>query len=489
MTVVLSKRDDVNLKTLKRVAFDGEKVRFSSSALKTMARANASFQRCVEEQQDTFIYGVTSGGGPDAKKRYTLAEARNRSGNRMPWQGLSFGGEFFPEYVSRGAIFTTLTMFVEGNTATHPDRAERVARMLDGKVPLLPEHGLVAAGELMPNFILFHGTRRGDVKKEGFMAGSGNGSQTSSAMAGITAILARRRLELAQKVIALSIEGFNAPLEAYDPALKELWGDVHEAQALDDLNRLLRNVPRKGRRFYQAPVSYRILPRVLGQAHRAVAGMEEVGTMSLRTIASNPTYVLPSKRYPNGRVFSTGGYHNPFAAPAMDEVAASWVDIACLLQRHIVKFHKGEVSLLPDRLLPEGTDYTTGYSTTYIEYVPNDFVESMRRLASPATTLASAEVAASEQDDVAIPTPIAFRTEREVAALFDMVCAVLAVVASQALHVTGRTVRPPLRDFVEGVRGLFPPVETSRPLGEECRRVADAFSAAVEKGNDFLPWN
>jgi histidine ammonia-lyase len=380
-------------------------------------------------------------------------------------------------------------MFVEGNTATHPDRAQRIAKMLDGPVPRLPEHGLVAAGELMPNFILFHGVRRGDPKKEGFSAGSGNGSQTSSAMAGIAALLSRRRLELTQKVIALSIEGFNAPLEAYDPALKELWGDPHEAQAIDDLNRLLKSVPRKGRRFYQAPVSYRILPRVLGQAHRAVAGLEEVATMSLRAIASNPTYVLPSKRYPNGRVFSTGGYHNPFSAAAIDEVAASWVDLASLMHRHIVKFHKGEVSLLPDRLLPPGADYTTGYSTTYMEYVPNDFVESMRRLATVPSCLSAAEIAASEQDDVAIPTPIAFNMERQVAELHDMVCAVLAVVASQALHVTKREARGPLRDFVKEIRAIFPPVETSRPLGEEAGELAKSFSSAIESGNQFLSWN
>jgi len=165
-------------------------------------------------------------------------------------------------------------------------------------------------------------------------------------------------------------------------------------------------------------------------------------------------------------------------------VAASWVDLASLMQRHLVKMHKGEVSQLPDRLLPPGTDYTTGYSTTYLEYVVNDFVEEMRRLAQP-TTLAAAEVSASEQDDVAIPTPLAFTMERRVAECFDNMMAVAAVVASQALHATDRPAQPPLRRFLACVREIVPPVTSSRKLGQECQRLADALHAAVETRQAF----
>jgi histidine ammonia-lyase len=95
-----------------------------------------------------------------------------------------------------------------------------------------------------------------------------------------------------------------------------------------------------------------------------------VASISLREVASNPMYLLPDDDDVLGKAISTGGYHNATAAAAIDAVAATWADIAALAHRHAVKLHKGEVSLVPDRLLPEGTDYTTGYSTTYLEYVP-----------------------------------------------------------------------------------------------------------------------
>src|SRR5207302_1753829 len=96
------------------------------------------------------------------------------------------------------------------------------------------------------------------------------------------------------------------------------------------------------------------LPRVLGQAYRAVAALEEVAAISLRAVSANPTYSLPDRRRPLGHTFSNAGYHNAICPPAMDNLAAAWVDLAQLPHRYASKLHKGESSLLPDRLHPPG---------------------------------------------------------------------------------------------------------------------------------------
>jgi len=478
VTVTIDDRGDVNLDTLDRVALQGESVCFSGRALERMAEAHELFQRYVEANQGTFIYGVTSGYGPAGKGHLSLEASRERRHRATPWLGLSFGGGLLPEYVSRGAVFSTMPMMVAGNTATHPERARAWAARLDGPLPQLPRRGLVAAGELMPNFVLGAYADADLLPGEGFSAGSGNGAQTSNAMAGLAAIFARRRLALAERLFALSVEAFNAPLDAYHPALKGLWGDRFEAQALDRLGELLDGATAV-RRGYQAPVSYRILPRVLGQARRAVATLEEVAAISLREVASNPLFILPGAGEPQGRALSSGGFHNATAAPAIDAVAAAWTDLAALAQRHIVKLHQGDVSLLPDRLLPAGTDYTTGYSTTYLEYVPNQALDEMRRRAQP-TLVSAGQIAASEQDDVAITAPIAFVAEREVAQRFDELLAVLGAVCSQALHVTARSPAPGLEPVLDFIRAKFPPVAERRPLGSDCERLSQAISRAIE---------
>src|SRR5436305_1614795 len=255
-----------------------------------------------------------------------------KRGAMSPWLKLSFGGGYLPEYVSRATVFAMLPMMVAGTTSTHPEHACAVAAMLDGELPRLPARGLMAAGELMPNFIL----RGANLYYNGFSVGSGNGSQMSNAMSGLVAIFARRWLALAERMFALSVEAFRAPLDAYHPALKELLGDRFEAQAIDALGELLAGAD-SDRRPFQAPLSYRILPRVLGQARRAISTLEEVATISLREVASNPTFILAGSEEPEGRAVSTGGYHNATAAPAIDAVTGTWADLAAIAQRHIVK--------------------------------------------------------------------------------------------------------------------------------------------------------
>ena len=53
------------------------------------------------------------------------------------------------------------------------------------------------------------------------------------------------------------------------------------------------------------------------------------------------------------------------------------------------------------------------------------------------------------------------------------------MLASQALHVTGRPAPPPLRDFVEELRAVVPPVGADRVLGPELGRLARSFTAGV----------
>jgi histidine ammonia-lyase len=61
----------------------------------------------------------------------------------------------------------------------------------------------------------------------------------------------------------------------------------------------------------------------------------------------------------------------------------------------------------------------------------------------------------------------------------DASLAMLAVVASQALHVTDRPVPPALREFAELVRSHVPPLIEDRILGPELSRLAEAITAEV----------
>ena len=78
---------------------------------------------------------------------------------------------------------------------------------------------------------------------------------------------------------------------AYDEVLESLWGDAQETEALRAIRAHLDGAETADRLGHQAPVSFRIVPRLLGQARRAVDEVERAATVALRSVTQNPVYV------------------------------------------------------------------------------------------------------------------------------------------------------------------------------------------------------
>ena len=486
MTVVLQSRDDSTLANYRRVARGGEGVEIGPRAIQAMADARSSFMALLDSDRGAFIYGTTSGSGEQAMQAIAPDEQRRRAADwaRRGHHGTSFGGGYLPESAVRGIVFARLTNYIEGNAKARPLVAERIAEMLERPLAKVPLAGQVGPGEIVP---LAHvmSTLVVEDLEEGEPMAVVNGSPCSAALAAETAIEARARLELAEQVFALSIEAFKAPLEPYDLALKALWRDPYEGKALDALAVLLADAPRVGRRAFQAPVSYRILPRVLGQAHRAVATLEEVAEIALASVTDNPVYVLPDAEHPHGRAFSTGGYHNASAYPAIDGVSATWADLSGLAERHTMKLHDESVSLLPHHLSATGTGWG---GTAFLTFVQTGFGEEARHEAARTFLPPSESGGFKGQNDVASPTFFAYAKQSRVAWSFDACLASLAVASSQALSVTDRKPPAALQGLLEAVREQVPPVDgvSVRELGLEMSALTDAFGRVASKGVSSL---
>ena len=226
------------------------------------------------------------------------------------------------------------------------------------------------------------------------------------------------------------------------------------------------------RRPYQAPVSYRILPRVLAQFRRAVEAAEAAAETSLKAITDNPVFLAPSPGHPKARVYSTGGYHNAMAHPAMDNLAAAMADLCLLADRHSSKLLHGNHSLLPDQL-QTGDAYLGCLGMVQVGYA-----EQARR-AAQRNFLPGSEGGGFGQNDVAPPTFLAWRAQEEAGSCLDAGLAILAAIGSQALFATDRQAPPPLAGLVGEIRRHLPPVEQSRILAGELAALAAAFRARV----------
>jgi histidine ammonia-lyase len=479
MTVVLTRRTDIDLDTVRRVAWLGENVRLSETALSCIAACRESFLKLIDGNPDSAVYGVTTAMGELASHRLD-ASARQLHARLKPFAAATSFGDPLPNRIVRAIVLARLTNFLEGHAATSPRIAEAVAAMLDRpSLPAVPGSGQGGAGEILALYPLFAELSLGfdlDVKERGSLI---NGSPCAAAMLADSAISARRRLALLERVFALSIEAFQAPLEHFDEALDRLWGDEHEAAALRNLRQLLPGDGR-GRRNYQAPVSYRIVPRVLGHAHRTLASAERAATVSLQSVSDNPVYLPPDQIHPFGRCISTGGFHNAMAAPALDDLAAIWADLCLLCHRHGARLLDARASHLPDLLMvnrnPSDSD---GHgSVGYIPMAMTGYVEQARG-AAQRTFIPGTETAGSGQDDVSATVFLAWAKSDQAGRCLDAVLAMLAVLASQALHVTDRNAPQPLSRFLDEVRSIVPPVDADRVLGPELAQLSSHFTRHV----------
>jgi histidine ammonia-lyase len=262
-------------------------------------------------------------------------------------------------------------------------------------------------------------------------------------------------------------------LGPYDPALKEMMGDEHQATAIDALSGLLLGAEKAGRRTHQNPISWRILAPMLGHIYRTVAAVEETANVALGRVNDNPVFVGPAQAPPNGRVVSTGGFHNPAAYHAMNWLSAAWADVAVLAARQSEKLHLNAVTGLPANLVRDGWSG----STRMLAVSSYDLASRAREHAIPA--LIPLYSAGGLQTDTVMPIFLAFEKEGLASRCLDGCLAVLCACSSQALYVADRQPAPALRGFLAGVRRRFAPVESPRDLGADAQRLADAFAEAV----------
>ena len=480
MTVLVETRADLTLDAARRVAWEGEGVELGARALAAMAQGRDRLQRILDHDPEVTIYGVTTGPGQLARTKLT-PEQRDHWASISPARIATAWGDPLPERVVRAIVLARLANFVEGHSAVSPEIARGVAAMLDAdRMPVVPAMGQGGAGEIMSLSHLFTGlaeTTKPALKDVMCLI---NGSPSATGLVTDAALVAGNRLDLAARVFALSFEAFNAPLGHLDAALDDYWNNPHDGWALGRLRALIGGGHGGERRSYQAPVSFRVVPRMLGQARRAATMAAEVAAESLQAVTDNPVWIDDTDEdHPFGRFESTGGYHNPHAVLAMDAVTATCVNLCVLAERHGAKLLDGAVSLLPDQLnAPEVGD---DLRHVYLGSLPmaQTGYEEEARLYAQATLLPGSESGGYGQNDVASPVFLAWSKQDRAGRCLDMALASLVPIALRAFEVTGRPVPSRLAGLEAAAREIMPEPTPGVALGPVVAAIAGALRREI----------
>jgi histidine ammonia-lyase len=346
--------------------------------------------------------------------------------------------------------------------------------MLGESLPPVPATGALCAGEILPLSWLFGPLAAHIELREKEMLALVNGAPLAAALATDGALAATYRTAAAEAVLALAAEAYRVPFGHFDPAVAALWGDPHELAAAESLTALLAGGGAE-RRAYQAPVSFRVLPKMLGRLRRESARAAETAATSLRQVSDNPVFLPPDAEHPRGRVLSTGGYHNAAAWPALQALAMAYADLCTVCDRLIARMLDGRTSGLPDQLGGDG-DGELGYLGT-LGFATVGYGEAARR-AAQAVFLPGSESGGFVQNDTAVPTSLAWEGQDTAGRMLDAALGAVALVASRAFHVTGRDAPPALREQLAGWRASAPPAGAHSPPGP----LADAIARDLQAG-------
>ena len=314
MTVVLARRTEIDLDSFARAAWQGEDVAVTADALAEVARRREQLLAFVAANPGRKLYGVNVHAGDGSNRLMTEAEQRDYE--RGLHSGTSFG-EPLPVRVIRGIVLARLTNFIEGHAGVSAELVELVAGRLDGRpLPPVPRQGNGGPGEIQALGWLFD-----DVPAElalGLKEGMAliNGSPCASALLADAVLTTSLTIDVAESVFSLPARPPRSPRRR-STSRSTICGAIHGRRrryAPCALGSVARTRRRASDEHPQPAVSFRILPRVLGNARRVLAGAREAATVALAAVSDNPVFVFGADEGAPAELISNGGFHSGVGA-------------------------------------------------------------------------------------------------------------------------------------------------------------------------------
>jgi histidine ammonia-lyase len=465
VTVTLARRADISLDAFARVAWEGEDVAVAPEALAVVARRREQLLALVAADPTRKLYGVNVHAGDGSDRLMTEAEQRDYA--RGLHSATSFG-EPLPRRVVRGILLARLANFIEGHAGVSPELVRLVAERLDGRaLPPVPRLGNGGSGEILALGWLFGDvppTLELGVKERMALI---NGAPCGPALLADAILCAQRTLAVAVDTFCLAVAAYGVSPAMYDERLEALWGDPSQSSALQAIRRRIAGAaaPPGADAHPQPPVSFRILPRVLGNANRLVAAARDAAEIALPAVSDNPVFLFGAGDADLGDLVSNGGFHNGAAPASIDGLTFALADLAQLAQHQLQRLQTSREAMPGLDSLALGT----------LQMVSAGYAEEARSAAVPSLL----PLPGFGHNDVPAPSFHAWNRSDRVRGFVVGSLTCLAAMAAQSFARTGRDFPPALAEFGALVLEICPPVVERRSVGAELGRLCERLGGGI----------
>ncbi|MDZ7737727.1 MAG: histidine ammonia-lyase [Bacteroidales bacterium] len=266
-----------------------------------------------------------------------------------------------------------------------------------------------------------------------------NGTQFMSAHGFYVLRKARRLLQIANAVSAISLEAFDG---RYDPFLKNLH-DIRPHKGQQYVASFIRKAVEgseiivRPKKHVQDPYSFRCIPQVHGASYDAIEHASQTIMTEINSVTDNPT-IFPDEDL----VISGGNFHGQPLALVFDYLAIALAELGNISERRVYRLISGQ------RNLPEFLVANPGLNSGFMmpQYTAASIVSQNKQLATPASV--DSIPSSNEQEDHVSMGANAATKLLTVTENLEKVLAIELLSASQALEF-----RRPLRssDYIESI--------------------------------------
>jgi histidine ammonia-lyase len=489
---------DLDADAVWRIGVDRAPVALDAGALAAVERNRSGLDEAIARGDP--IYGVTTGLGALVRERVSSEDAASMQRDILRSHAAGVGAPLEPEIV-RAAMAIRANGLLRAHSGVRALVVERVAAILNaGIVPVVPRTGsLGASGDLAPSahaFLVLVG--EGETHGEAGARSPGgealrragleplellpkealalvNGTHFMAAVGALLTVRAKRLLDTADGLAALSLEALRGEPAAFDGAVHELRpvpGQLRSAAIVRTLTTGSRRLGTRERDLQDA-YSFRCVPQVHGAAREALTFFSRLVHFDLNAVTDNPlVFTEPA------RVVSAGNFHGQSLALAFDVLRIALADLSSISERRTFRLLSPSLNFgLPAFLTPEAGS-SSGYMVA--QYTAAALLSELRALAHPVS-LDTVPTSDNQEDHVSMGMTAALLA-LEVVSRVELVLATEALCAAQALELVPGEPGPGARELHALVRSRVAPLEEDRPPSTDMEAVRDLVASGALAG-------
>ncbi|WP_010258571.1 HAL/PAL/TAL family ammonia-lyase [Treponema primitia] len=393
--------NDLDLKTLRAIAVEGEQVAISSDGEARLQDSRKLVYELVE--QDVPVYGFNTGVGWN-KDRHIASEYFKLYNENLIHSHTLGVREEASEPEVRAAMAIRLNCLLRGNTGIQPEIAHRYAEFLNQKIhPVVPERGSVGEGDISilshiglamigEGDVYYQGQRMSAVeahKRAGLKfveLGPKDGLAIVSCNAfgmgegALTLIDLTDLVDQADLIYAVSLEGLNGNTSPLDPK-------IHEARRLPGQTLSAALVSRflKGSYIYEAdpdksvqdPISFRSGAYVHGSLRDALEYVTKFALIQMNSTDDNPCLLLDERR-----IISCSNFECTTIAVGFEMLGITLSHVSRMSCYRMTKLGTPAFTRLPRFLTPDET-HVHAFGALQKTYTLLD--TEIRHLSNPST--------------------------------------------------------------------------------------------------------